>query len=77
MLVTFLSEKPDKKKITAIEKFVISPERLVVKGKHVYLYCPNGYGKSKLSNTFLENKLGVVATTRNWKSVSKLHEMAA
>ncbi len=76
VLVTFLSEKPDKEKITAIEKFVISPERLVVKGKHVYLYCPNGYGKSKLSNTFLENKLGVVATTRNWKSVSKLHEMA-
>jgi uncharacterized protein (DUF1697 family) len=31
----------------------------------IYLYCRNGYGKTKLSNKFPENKLKVVATTRN------------
>lgn len=77
VLVTFLRSKPNKVKVSNILKYVVSPEKLVVKGKEVYLYCPNGYGKSKLSNTFLENKLGVEATTRNWKSVHKLYELSA
>lgn len=76
VLVTFLGAKPDKVKVSTVLGYVISPEKLVVKGKEVYLYCPNGYGKSKLSNTFLENKLGVEATTRNWKSVHKLYELS-
>ena len=75
VLVTFLGAKPGKDKVSTVLGYVILPEKLVVKGKEVYLYCPNGYGKSKLSNTFLENKLGVEATTRNWKSVHKLYEL--
>lgn len=35
----------------------------------LYLYCPGGYGKTKLNNTFFEKKLGMPATTRNWRSV--------
>ena len=76
VLVTFLSSKPDKIKISNIIKCVVSPEKLVVKGEEVYLYCPNGYGKSRLSNAFLEKKLEVGATTRNWKSVLKLYELS-
>ena len=55
--------------------YVKAPERLVFVGREVYLYCPNGYGKTKFSNVFIEKKLGVSATTRNWKSVLKLHEL--
>jgi len=44
--------------------------------KVVYLHCPNGYGKTKLSNTFLEKKLEVTATSRNLKTVVKLCELA-
>lgn len=77
VLITFLGDIPDKVKISNIMAYVVLPEMLVVKGTEVYLYCPNGYGKSKLSNTFLENKLGVVATTRNWKSVNKIYELSA
>lgn len=76
VLVTFLGTKPDKVKVSTVLSYVVLPEKLVVKGREVYLYCPNGYGKSKLSNTFLENKLGVEATTRNWKSVHKLYELS-
>jgi uncharacterized protein (DUF1697 family) len=42
----------------------------------VYLYCPNGYGKTKLSNGFFERKLGVSVTTRNWNTVNALSKMA-
>jgi uncharacterized protein (DUF1697 family) len=40
-----------------------------------YLYCPNGYGRTKLNNTFFEKKLGVGATTRNWRTVTTLAQM--
>jgi len=77
VLVSFLSSEPSETSISDVQNHVVEPEKLVVRGKEVYLYCPNGYGKSKLSNTFLERKLKVSATTRNWNTVHKLHELSA
>lgn len=76
VLVTFANSKPAQKNIKEFAQYVEPPEELTVLGKEVYLYCPNGYGKSKLSNTFLEKKLGILATTRNIKSVVKLYELS-
>lgn len=76
VFVTFLSSKPQDVKVSDIQQHVVAPEKLVVRGEEVYLYCPNGYGNSKLSNAFIERKLGVEATTRNWKSVHKLYELS-
>ena len=45
--------------------------------KAVYLYCPDGYSKSKLTNSFFENKLKVTATTRNWKTTTELVNIAS
>jgi uncharacterized protein (DUF1697 family) len=42
----------------------------------VYLFCPDGYGKTKLSNSFFERKLKVPVTTRNWNTVEALYRMA-
>jgi uncharacterized protein (DUF1697 family) len=41
-----------------------------------YLFCPNGYGKTKLSTSFFERKLGVPVTTRNWNTVNALYKLA-
>lgn len=41
-----------------------------------YIYCPNGFGRSKLTITVFEKQLGVVATSRNWKTTNKLVELA-
>ena len=76
VLVTFLYSNPPSTVVINIKKYVVTPEVLIVKGTEVYLYCPNGYGKSKLSNTYIEKKLGVVATTRNWKTVLKLDTLS-
>ena len=57
ILVTFLSSIPLEDKVAELQKHVIVHEKLVVKNKEVYLHCPNGYGKSKLSNTFIEKNL--------------------
>jgi hypothetical protein len=39
----------------------MGPEQLYIIGREVYLYCPNGYGNTKLSNTAIEKKLSVGA----------------
>ncbi len=74
--VTFLEELPLEDKILDIQKNSFAPDEFLIKDKAVYLYCPNSYSSSKLSNTFLENKLKVTATTRNWKTVNELLTMA-
>jgi uncharacterized protein (DUF1697 family) len=44
-------------------------EAIVLDQDVIYLYCPDGYGQTKLTNTFIESKLKVGATTRNWKTL--------
>ena len=44
-------------------------------GNTIYLYCLS-YGKTKLSNNLFENKLKVTATSRNFRTVNKLYELA-
>ncbi len=74
--VTFLASIPAQVDMTAIEEKKQAGEEITIVNDAVYLYCPNGYGKSKLTNNFLENKLKVSATTRNWKTTNQLLNMA-
>jgi uncharacterized protein (DUF1697 family) len=53
-----------------------APDVCRVVGSEVYLHIPGGYGNTKLHNAFVEKKLSTVATTRNWRSVLALAEMA-
>lgn len=75
-LVSFLGKRPDEQKIDVIHSLVVPPEKLFVQGREVYLHSPAGYGNSKLTPNFLEKKLGVTATTRNWKSLLKLQDLS-
>jgi uncharacterized protein (DUF1697 family) len=74
--VTFLSHEPEQSAIDKIKDGQYASDEFILIGKTVYLFCPNGYGNTKLSNTFFEKKLNVTATTRNWKTVNKLFNMA-
>ncbi len=51
------------------------PDRDEIIGREVFVYCANGYGKTKFTNSFFESKLKTLATTRNWRTVMKLNEM--
>ncbi len=74
--ITLLDELPDQKAVDAIDRSKFNPnEKWQVIGKTVYLYCPDGYGRTKLTNEFWEKKLGSAATTRNWKTLLALMEM--
>jgi uncharacterized protein (DUF1697 family) len=75
--VTFLADKPDRARIRELDPARAEPDEFRVVGQEIYLHCPNGYGRSKLTNAYFDKQLGVVATTRNWKTVTKLAELAS
>jgi uncharacterized protein (DUF1697 family) len=77
LYVTFLAEKPDQKRVWRLRERDFGPERWELMGGDVCLCLPNGYGRVKLSNAMLERQLGVAATTRNWRTVTALAELAA
>jgi uncharacterized protein (DUF1697 family) len=73
--VTFLSAIPTIPGAAAareLEALATNGERFHILDQQIYLYCPGGYGKTKLSNNAIEKKLQVVATTRNWRTVNAL-----
>jgi len=70
--VTFLSMRPESISTNEISKVRDKTEEFSVLGREVYLFCPKGYGGSKLSNSFLEKVLKTRATTRNWRTVNAL-----
>lgn len=74
--VTFLSNASNTKLSSFFEPNDPILNTFFQMGKCVYLYCPNGYSKTVLSNTFIERKLKVNATTRNWKTMNHLYQMA-
>ncbi len=77
--VTFLASEPGGDGVGALlgraEEF--GDDRFEIVGREIYLHCPGGYGETKLNNSYLERRLGVTATTRNWRTVTALADLAA
>lgn len=78
LYVTFLREQPRGPAADAdVRRSAgVTADEFVVAERHVYLRCPGGYARTKLSNTLFEKTLAVAATTRNWRTVTRLSEMA-
>jgi uncharacterized protein (DUF1697 family) len=75
LVVSFLAEAPAtevREKLLAIK---VGPEELKINGRELYIYFPDGMGRSKLPPV-LERTFKVPATARNWNSVTKLLAMA-
>jgi len=74
--VTFLASVPTAAE-EKLDRLRAGPDRYRYRGREVYLYCPQGYGRTKLSNLAIEKALAVRGTTRNWRTVNQLYQMAA
>jgi uncharacterized protein (DUF1697 family) len=71
--VTFLAAAPSKTALASLSSLPPSHnDELVVDGREVYVHTPDGYHETKYSGSFLERRLGLVSTTRNWNTVQKL-----
>jgi uncharacterized protein (DUF1697 family) len=75
--VTFLADKPARGRVDDLDAKAGGRDEFRIVGREIYLRCPGGYGRTKLNNAFFEKRLGVAATTRNWKTVTKLAELAS
>lgn len=70
------AELPPPKKVEALLVRDFSPQRLAITKRAAYMYLPGTYGRGTLSGNFLETRLGVSATMRNFNTMSKLIEMS-
>jgi uncharacterized protein (DUF1697 family) len=75
--VTFLATAASKDAWKKLSTLNAGTDRFQLSGTEIYLYCPNGYGGTKLSNGTLERLLSVRATTRNWNTINRLYEIAS
>jgi len=75
--VTYFSAPVDADRFAEIDQAAYLPEEFRLGDRALYLYAPNGLGRSKLAEHLSKPRLnkGVIATSRNWNTVVKLVEM--
>jgi uncharacterized protein (DUF1697 family) len=77
LLVMFLRSVPDAAAQAALLKWHKTKEMkelLEIRGPEIYLYYPDGVGRSKLTGAVIEGKLDMPGTMRNWNTLTKLLE---
>ncbi len=72
----YVAAKPATTLARQLDEQAFAPDEFRVVEREVYVSCPTGYGRTKINNTWFERKLKVVATTRNWTTVTNLVELA-
>lgn len=76
LLITFLPINPGPEARDKVLRINTDPEELRINGRELYIYLPNGMGRSKLSFAVIDKALKTSGTGRNWNSVTKLLEIA-
>jgi uncharacterized protein (DUF1697 family) len=74
--VIFLHEEPTEDQIAKVKYVNYPPDRFKIAGREIFIYCPNGFGKSKIYTGFFENKMKVSGTGRNLNTISTLLKIA-
>ena len=74
-MVLFLSTRPDPRRVRGLDAHRSPPDAFAVQGREVYLSCPNGFARTKLTASYFDAQLGLVSTGRNWRTVTKLAQL--
>jgi len=76
MAVIFLHEKPSDSQLMKVADVDYPPDKFKIIGHDIFIYCPNGFGRTKLYTNFFEKKMGVTGTARNWKTITTILNIA-
>ncbi len=76
LLVTFLAGDPGDEARAKVRAIRTNAEELWIDGRELYIYYPDGMGRSRLTLTVIDRALKTSGTGRNWNSVTKLLELA-
>ncbi len=75
LVVMFFKQTPKAKDVELLRLAIKGAEVVQADGRQLYIVYPDGFGPSKFTNTFIEKKLGLRGTARNWNTVLKLAAM--
>jgi uncharacterized protein (DUF1697 family) len=76
LLAVFFKDAPKIKEVDALRAAITGPERIHAQGREAYIVYPDGVGRSRLTHTLIERKLGVRGTGRNWNTVLRVDACA-
>lgn len=77
LLVLCLKKAPAAGDVKSLQAAIRGREIVRADGRQAYIVYPDGVGRSKLTATLIERKLGTRGTARNWNTVLKLAAMVA
>jgi uncharacterized protein (DUF1697 family) len=72
MAVIFLHDEPSDDQIRKVSDIDYPPDKFKIIGREIFIFCPNGFGRTKLYTNFFEKKMGVIGTARNWKTITTI-----
>lgn len=75
LVVLFLATCPESTALADLKKAYVGLEEFDLVGQELYIYYPDGIGRSKLSNALIEKKLKTMGTARNWNTVLQLQNL--
>lgn len=75
MHVLFLTEKMPKDKEMQLLDAAPEGERFAANGREIYCHLPKGVADSLLGKSFIEKKLKLAVTGRNWRTVERLRDL--
>lgn len=76
MAVVFLHDEVTDIQMGKMRNINYPPDKYQISGREIFIYCPNGFGRTKLYTNFFEDKMKVTGTARNWKTITTLLGLA-
>jgi uncharacterized protein (DUF1697 family) len=74
--VMFLAGRPDPARAAALDPNRSPGDAFALRGREIYLHCPHGLARTKLTNDYFDTKLATTSTVRNWNTVLRLLALA-
>jgi uncharacterized protein (DUF1697 family) len=74
--VSFLARDLDASVVAELAALAVGGEELRARGRELYAWYPTGVGRSRLALRLASARLPVVATSRNWATVTALLDLA-
>ena len=72
---TLFNNIPDEKLVSVLQSQDFGEDKFIFTPHAIYLFIPGSAAKTKLNNNFLERKLKIDTTTRNFNTLSKMVEL--
>lgn len=75
LYVAFISKELNNSALNELKISQFKPDEAFIDGNRIYMKLETGAGNTRLTQKYIEKKLNLIATTRNWNTVNQLIEL--